>query len=170
MSLAIKTFERYLFHRIYQGQAKKVTEESREALKLAAGGLDTPWRVAAYIEAHLNEGPNLKPFRVPEAPEKVWAQKSGNAADYARLAQKMLSLNGRGAWFVTVYSRTEPLPQAVCAVREEGEEGWHHISNLGMFGMYISLEEVAHDLFADWWLMVVRNDAMEIADWQERKA
>lgn len=111
----------------------------------------------------------LRLFDVPLPGVITWARGGGNAADYARLAQELLAPKGYEAVLLTVLRRYSIQGQVVCVVRSDADEGWFHLSNQGVFGVYPDWDSVALDLFSDWEYWLARRFDLQLARTKRRE-
>lgn len=166
----VRGFERFVFARRYHERAAAHRREhpnAWEALARALTGLDTPWRVASFLEASLGETTPYRLFDVPRPPAQSFSEGVGNDADYAALALIAFATNGREAYWVSAYGSFEAAPASFCAMKEE-DGGWHQISSAGLFGGYARLEEIVDDVVDRRALLVVRDAQMNPTDaWRD---
>lgn len=156
--------------------------------------LDTPWRLASWMDAHLTESPRARWLDPPAPPEMTWARREGGPADFAAFAVAAMTAHHIPARFVTVMApplgrhRTlrpsdmidDPLaPEAVrephlwhghvvCAIQDQETGGWFHLSNWGMFGVFAHLDELAADVSPRWGAYVMRDPSFRLLGWRRR--
>src|SRR5690606_22100765 len=66
----------------------------RAAFRRETASLTTPWRLAAWAEAHLEEVPDGRWYDPPYEPAVTWSRRKGGPADYAALADRVLAEHG----------------------------------------------------------------------------
>lgn len=163
---SMRTFERYAFHRLYARQARRLAADGDwpPAFAALASSLDTPIRLAGFMEETLREQGELRLFDVPKPAVVTWREGGGHAADWARFAQEVLVRHGYQAVYLTLTKASPLLLQVVSAVYDPASQGWFHLSNLGLFGLYGDWDELSDDLLPDWEHRFVRDDAMRLVE------
>lgn len=193
----------FYLQRVQPWQARLRNRRARRGLAIDGGafrrdmeGLDTPWRLAAWAEAHLEEDPQASWLDPPWSPEITWQRRKGGPADYAALALHALSRHGVTARYLVVVTpplgkdrairgadlMADPLLLAagqhpgswfghvVCALFDAQAGGWLHFSNWGLFGLYPGLDDIAQDISPRWAAYLARDEAFRSQGWRRRPA
>lgn len=156
--------------------------------------LDTPWRLASWIDAHLMESRQARWIDPPQPAEMTWARREGGPADYAAFALAVMAAHNIPARLVTVMAPPlgpkgtlrpsdmidDPLAlsavrephlwqgHVVCAIQDEETGGWFHVSNWGLFGVFADMDEVAADVSPRWGAYVMRDPSFHLIGWRRR--
>lgn len=164
-------FERFLFARSYARKAQEGRRRWRPEMGRFAdvrASLDTPWRVAAFMEGELREEGPMRAFQVPRPAEVTWQRACGHAGDYARFAQEILHHHGYETRYILLL-RSRPLRgHVVCAVRDPNSQGWFHLSTHGLFGLYAELDELFEDVQPMWELVSERDVELNLVRLERR--
>lgn len=162
----LRLFERYGYRRAFERERRRRGAAGPWPAHFAArvSSLDTPIRLAGFMEEELRELGELRLFDVPKPAVATWEAGGGNSADWARFAQEVLSWHGAEALLFTVAKEAPLRVQVACAVRDEDTGGWWHLSNLGLFGLYADWEEVADDLLPGWQVRFVRDRDLNLVE------
>lgn len=169
---AFRFFERFRYRRSFFRQAARLgaSDTWPENFLGLVQSLDTPFRLAGFMEENLHEQGQVRMFDVPKPAIITWQQKGGNSADWARFALEVLVHHGYEAFLFTALRRNRLEAQIVCIVKDPASDGWFHLSNLGMFGVYPDWDALASDLFADWGIRFVRDIDLRLVEEAARAA
>lgn len=169
--LAFRLFERYGYRRAFlRRAAQRATPDAwPESFRGVVQSMDTPFRLAGFMEENLLERGQTRLFDVPQPAIVTWQEGGGNSADWARFALEVFAWHDYEAYLFTLLHAKRCDAQMVCVVHEPSAGGWFHLSPLGIFGIYEDWEELADDLFADWGIRFVRDVDMRLVEERVRK-
>lgn len=167
-------------------------DEAAFAREMAA--LDTPFRLAAYAQAHLLE--EAGSWLDPPLPAAVtWTRGKAAMADMARFAQEVAARHGLDAQLMMVLTPplgvvdrpptgaewgADPLLAAalrqphkwhghlVCALRDPDTGGWFHFSTWGLFGLYRDWDDIADDISPRWAVYARWDHCLRWKGWRRR--
>ena len=93
-----------------------------ESFQGVVRSMDTPFRLAGFMEENLLERGQTRLFDVPQPAVVTWQEGGGNSADWAQFALEVLAWHGYEAYLFTVLHARRCEAQMVCVVKEPGQE------------------------------------------------
>ncbi len=168
---AFRLFQRYGYRRAYLRRAGRqgAPDAWPESFQGLVRSMDTPFRLAGFMEENLFERSQTRLFDVPQPAVVTWREGGGNSADWAQFALEVLAWHGYETYLFTVLHARRCEAQTVCVVKDPGSAGWFHLSPLGIFGLYEDWEALADDLLAEWGMRFVRDVYMRLVDERVRQ-